>query len=454
MKAVIVGAGEVGFHIASRLAIENRDVLVVDIDSKALRRVSDHIDVKTVHGSGSSPVALEEAGLTEADIILALTNSDEINLVACLVADILSPSIKKLARLRNTDFDDYLDSFSKISPRINTIINPEIEMVKTIDQLISIPSALEVNEFADGQVKFVGVKLDKNARGVGVHLSALSTRIGRQVPLIAAILRNEELIIPRGDDRLLAGDEIYFITEEHRLLESLAVFDKQFEPVRRVIIVGGGITGLRLAALLEKKSVYTKIIEKNLEQCNKLAKQLNKTIVIHGDGSDQKLLEEENIHDMDIVVMLTNDEETNILASLLAKRMGASKAITKVNRFSYLPLMAIVGIEKVVSPRLSAINSILRHIRRGKVLSVVSIKGEQAEIIEAVPTDNSAIILKPLKNIALPKGVLVTGIIRGERVMIPSGESVINPNDRIIIFAKKQAIPKLDKILPVKTDYF
>ena len=454
MKVVIVGAGEVGFHIASRLAIENRDVVVVDKDSKALRRVSDHIDVKTVHGSGSSPVALEEAGLKETDIILALTNSDEINLVACLVADILSPSIKKLARLRNTDFDDYLDSFSKISPRIDTIINPEIEMVKTIDQLISIPSAVEVNEFADGQVKFVGVKLDKNARGVGVHLSALSTRIGRQVPLIAAILRNEELIIPRGDDRLLAGDEIYFITEEHRLLESLAVFDKQFEPVRRVIIVGGGITGLRLAALLEKKSVYTKIIEKNLEQCKKIAKQLNKTIVIHGDGSDQKLLEEENIHDMDIVVMLTNDEETNILASLLAKRMGASKAITKVNRFSYLPLMAIVGIEKVVSPRLSAINSILRHIRRGKVLSVVSIKGEQAEIIEAVPTDNSAIILKPLKNIALPKGVLVTGIIRGERVMIPSGESVINPNDRIIIFAKKQAIPKLDKILPVKTDYF
>ncbi len=449
-----MGAGEVGFHIASRLAIENRDVVVVDKDSKALRRVSDHIDVKTVHGSGSSPVALEEAGLRETDIILALTNSDEINLVACLVADILSPSIKKLARLRNTDFDDYLGSFSKISPRINTIINPEIEMVKTIDQLISIPSAVEVNEFADGQVKFVGVKLDKNARGVGVHLSALSTRIGRQVPLIAAILRDEELIIPRGDDRLLAGDEIYFITEEHRLLESLAVFDKQFEPVRRVIIVGGGITGLRLAALLEKKSVYTKIIEKNLEQCKKLAKQLNKTIVIHGDGSDQKLLEEENIHDMDIVVMLTNDEETNILASLLAKRMGASKAITKVNRFSYLPLMAIVGIEKVVSPRLSAINSILRHIRRGKVLSVVSIKGEQAEIIEAVPTDNSAIILKPLKNIVLPKGVLVTGIIRGERVMIPSGESVINPNDRIIIFAKKQAIPKLDKILPVKTDYF
>ena len=239
-----------------------------------------------------------------------------------------------------------------------------------------------------------------------------------------------------------------------RLLDALAVFDKQFQPVRRVMIVGGGLTGLRLAALLEGISVSTKIIEKNPAMCKKLTQQLNKTIVIHGDGSDQNLLEEENIQDMDIVVMLTNNDETNILASLLAKRLGARKAITKVNRFSYLPLMTVVGIEKVVCPRLSAINSILRHIRRGKVLSVISIKGEQAEIIEAVPMENSAIIMKPLKNIVLPKGVLVTAIIRGERVMIPSGESVIKPSDRIIIFAKKQSIPKLDKILPVKTDYF
>jgi len=454
VKVVIVGAGEVGFHIARRLAVENREVVVVDKDSEALRRVSDHIDVKAIHGSGSSPVTLEEAGIKEAETILAVTNSDEINLVACLVADILSPSIKKIARLRNADFDNYHDIFSKVSPHINTIVNPEIEMVKAIDQLISIPPAMEVNQFADGQVKFVGVKLDKNARVVGERLSALSARVGNQVPLIVAILRNEELIIPRGDDRLLAGDDVYFITEELRLLDSLAVFDKQFEPVRRVMIVGGGLTGLRLAALLDGKSIHTKIIEKNPEQCKKLAEQLSKTIVIQGDGSDQNLLNEENIQDMDIVVTLTNDEESNILISLLAKRMGARKAITKVNRFSYIPLMAIVGIEKVVSPRLSAINSILRHIRRGNVLSLISFKGEQAEIIETVPMDNSAILFKPLKDIALPKGVLVAGIIRGDRVMIPSGESVINPRERLIIFAKKQAIPKLDKILAIKTDYF
>jgi trk system potassium uptake protein TrkA len=454
LKVVIVGAGEVGFHIAKRLAIENRDVVLVDKDSEVLHRISDHIDAQVIHGSGSSPVTLEEAGLKEAETILAVTNSDEINLVACLLSDILSPSIKKIARLRNIDFENYHDIFSKVSPRINTIVNPEIEMVKAIYQLISIPTAMVVYQFADGQVKFVGVKVDKNARVVGVHLHALSAHVGKQVPLIAAILRNGELIIPRGDDRLLAGDDVYFITEEQRVLDSLAVFDKQFEPVRRVIIVGGGLTGLRLAALLDGKSVHTKIIEKNPEQCKKLAERLNRTIVIHGDGSDQNLLKEENIQDMDIAVMLTDDEETNILASLLAKRMGAKKAITKVNRFSYLPLMDIMGIEKVVSPRLSAIDSILRHIRRGKVLSLISFKGEQAEIIETVPMDNSAIVFKPLKNIVLPKGVLVTCIVRGERVMIPSGESIINPRDRIIIFAKKQAIPELDKILALKMDDF
>jgi len=219
------------------------------------------------------------------------------------------------------------------------------------------------------------------------------------------------------------------------------------------MIVGGGLTGLRLAVLLEGKSVYTKIIEINSERCKALAGHLNKTVVIHGDGSDQDLLKEENIQDMDMVVMLTNDEETNILASLLAKRMGARKAITKINRFSYFPLMTNIGIEKVVSPRLSAINSILRHIRRGNVLSAISIKGEQAEVIEAVAINKSDIAGKPLKNISLPKGVLVTGIIRKKRVMIPSGRSVIDPGDRIIIFAKKQAIPKFEKILTVKPDY-
>jgi len=427
---------------------------VVDADPKALRRVSDHLDVQTVLGSGSSPVILEDAGIKEAEIILAVTNSDEVNLVACLVAHIISPSTKKLARLRNADFDDYHDNFRKFAPHIDTVINPEIEVVKTIDQLMSVPGAVDVGEFADGRVKFVGVKLEAATRLTGARLSELPARIGGAAPLIAAVVRDEKLIIPSGNDRLLAGDEVYFISEESRLLDTLTLFEKQYEPVRRVMIVGGGSIGLRLAELLEDRSIYTKIVESRPMRCEQLAERLNKAVVLHGDGSDQELLREENVQDMDMVVTLTDDEETNILASLLAKRMGAKKTITKISKFSYFPLMTAVGIEKVVSPRLSAINGILQHIRRGKVLSAISIKGEQAEVIEAVAMDTSEIVGKPLKAIAFPKGVLVTCIIRETAVIIPSGDSVIDPGDRIIIFSRRQAIAKLEKILAVKLEYF
>lgn len=252
----------------------------------------------------------------------------------------------------------------------------------------------------------------------------------------------------------MAGDEVYFISDKDKLMDTLAMFDKKFEPVRRVMIVGGGSLGLRLAASLEEKSIYTKIVEINAQRCQVLADRLNKAVVLHGDGSDQDLLKEENIQDMDMVVTLTDNEETNILASLLAKQMGARKTITKISRFSYFPIMATIGIEKVVSPRLSAINGILQHIRRGKVLSAISIKGEQAEIIEAVAMETSEIVGKPLKDISFPKGVLVTSIIREDRVIIPSGESVVDPGDRVIIFARRQAIAKLEKILSVKLEYF
>jgi trk system potassium uptake protein TrkA len=272
--------------------------------------------------------------------------------------------------------------------------------------------------------------------------------------LIAAVVREEELIIPRGNDRLLPGDLVYFISEDDKLLDTLAVFNKHDQPVNRVLIVGGGRIGLRLVRLLEEKSIYGKIIEINPDRCTFLAENLNKAIVLCGDGSDQSLLAEENIQDMDVVVTLTNDEETNILVSLLATRMGARKSITKISKFSYFPLMAAIGIEQVVSPRLSAINTILQHIRKGKVLSAISIKGEQAEVIEAVALETSDIVDKPLKNIAFPKGAMVAGIIRKEDIIIPTGDSVIKPEDRIIIFARREAIPGVEKILSVKLEYF
>lgn len=454
MKIIIVGAGEVGYHIASRLVIENKDVVVIDKNSDAIRRVSDNIDVQTINGSGSSPVVLEEAGLKEAEILLAVTDSDETNLVACLVANIISPSTKKLARLRDADYDTYYDTFREYAPYIDTVINPEIEVVKTIDRLMSVPGAVDVGEFADGRVKFVGIYLDKDARLAGARLSELSDRIGENRPLIAAIIRDEELIIPRGNDRLLPGDLVYFISEEHKLIDTLSIFDKHAHPLNRVLIVGGGRIGYRLAGLLEEKSIYTKIIEKKPDRCALLADKMNKSIILCGDGSDQGLLNEENIQDMDVVVTLTADEETNILTSLLVKKMGARKTVTKIDKFSYFPLMSVIGLEQVVSPRLSAINSILQHVRRGKVLSAISIKGEQAEVMEAIALETSDIVGKPLRKISFPKGALVTGIIRKEEVIIPSGDSVIEPEDRIIIFSTKTAVPKIEKILAVKLEYF
>lgn len=454
MKVVIVGAGEVGFHIASRLSHENKDVVVIDKDSDAIRRISDNIDVQVIVGSGSSPVSLEDAGIKEAEILLAVTNSDETNLVACLVANIISPYTKKLARVRDADFDKYHATFRDHAPHIDTLINPEIEVVKTIDRLMNMPGAVDVGKFADGRVKFIGIILDKEARLAGSRLHEIPAMLGKPGPLIAAVIRDEKLIIPSGDDRLLPGDLVYFISEDDKLMDTLAIFDKHAEPVSRVLIVGGGRIGLRLATLLDDKPVYTKIIEKNPDRCAKLAEKLNKVVVLHGDGSDQRLLNEENIQETDFVITLTDDEEINILASLLAKKLGARKTITKISKFSYFPLMSMIGIEQVVSPRLSAINTILQHIRRGKILSSLSIKGEQAEFMEAVALETSEIVGRPLKNISFPKGSLVASIIRNDNIIIPSGDSVIEPDDRIIIFATRQAIPKIEKILTVKLEYF
>ncbi|MBW1865084.1 MAG: Trk system potassium transporter TrkA [Deltaproteobacteria bacterium] len=454
MKVIIVGAGEVGFHIAGRLSLENKDVVLIDKDMDSIRRVTDHIDVQTIHGSGSSPAVLDEAGIRGAEILLAVTNSDETNLVACLAAHIISPNTKKLARLRDAAYDPYHQIFKDNPPHIDTIINPEIEVVDTIDRLLSVPGAADVSDFEGGRIKFVGVTLDATSRMAGAALSDLPDIFGDSRPLIAAIVRNEELIVPSGNDRLIPDDLVYFICKQNILSETLEMFDKHDEPLKRVLIVGGGRIGYRLAALLEKKSIHTKIIEQSNDRCNALAKTLNKTVVLCGDGSDQDLLREENIRDMDALVAVTDNEETNILVSLLGKRMGARNSITKISRFSYFPLLSTIGVDQVVSTRRSSISSILQHIRRGKILSATTLKGEQAEVLEAVALETSDIIGKPIKKVAFPKGALLVSVVRKEDIIIPTGDTVVQPGDKIIIFAKRQAVPKIEKILTVKLEFF
>ncbi len=454
MKIIIVGAGEVGFHIASRLALENKDVVVIDTNSEALRRVSESLDVHVVNGSGSSPVILEEAGVKTAEILLAVTNSDEANLVACLVADIVSPTTKKLARIRNAGYDGYHDHFKEFAPHIDMVINPEIEVVKTIERLIKVPGSVDVEVFAGGRLQFISMRIDEGSKLDGVKLLDMPALAGGVAPLVAAVVRNDRMIVPSGRDQLMAGDLVYFISAVDDLTGVLALFGKEATSTKRAFIVGGGRIGERLARALEDKSIHTKIIEKDQERCRELADKMNKAVVLHGDGSDQSLLQEENIQDVDVLITLTNDEETNILVSLLGKRMGAKNTITKITKFSYFPLMATIGLEQVVSPRLSAIDTILQHVRKGRVLSAISVHGEQAEVIEAVALETSDIVGKPVRKIAFPKGALLIGIVRGDEVVVPSGGSVIQPDDKVVIFAMRQVVPKIEKMLTVKLEFF
>ncbi len=454
MKVIIVGAGEVGFHIASRLSLEDKDVIVIEKNADALRRISENLDVQTVEGSGSSPAMLEQAGIKEADILLAVTNSDETNLVASLFANILSPATIKLARIRGEEYLMYQDALSHDPYGIDVMINPEVEAVKTVERLLQVPGAVDVGEFADGRIKLIGVRLDADCPVTGTRLIDLKKKTGNKKILVAAIIRDEKVIIPSGEDQLLERDLIYFVSEENELKEALKIFGKRAEAFKYVLIVGGGKLGLRLAKALERLSIHTKLIEKDPYRCNRLAEHLDKVLILQGDGSDQVLLQEENVQDMDVVATLTGDEETNILTSLLAKRMGAHKTVTRISKFSYFPLVSAIGLEHIVSPRLAAINSILQHVRRGKVLSAMALKGEEAEALEAVALETSDIVGKPLRQIPFPKGALVVAIIRGDEVIIPTGDSIIVPQDRIIILSTRQAIPQVEKALMVKLEYF
>ncbi|MCP3898100.1 MAG: Trk system potassium transporter TrkA, partial [Desulfobacteraceae bacterium] len=427
---------------------------VIDKDPVATKRLADDLDVQVITASGSSPKVLTEAGIKDAEILLAVTNSDEANLISCLIANMISPTTKKLARIRSADFDGYHDNFKNEAPYIDTVINPEVVVVNTMRRLMSVPGAIDMGSFAEGKVRFIGLRIDEESPMANVRLIDFPNMFGSDRPLISAIIRDERIIVPRGDDKVIPKDIVYFIAETDKLHHTIELFGKNMTPLKSALIVGGGRIGLRLARLLEKESISTKIVDSDLERCEELARKTEKTMILHGDASEKNLFLEENVSEVDVVVSTTNNDETNILVSLLAKELGAHSTITKISKSNYFPLMKTIGLDKVVSPRLSAARSILRDIRKGKVLSAVSVIGEGAEFIEAVALKTSGITKKPLRKIAFPKGAILVCIIREDIIIIPSGESVVEPDDRIIIFSKKEDIQKLEKLLTVKLEFF
>ena len=448
MRIVIVGAGEVGFHIAERLAFENKEVVVVDKSPEALRRVSEHLDVQTVEGSGSSPGVLERAGLKESDILLAVTDSDEANLIVCFFARSIAPKALKVARIRNEEYSAYLGRDGLLD--ISLVINPDVEVVNSILRIVNAPGAVEVNEFADGRISMVGKRLPAESILCGISLAQLPEVTDGVRVIVAAVLREERLIIPRGTDSLNCGDLVYFVCETKDLNRVLPIFGSQAGLIRDVMIVGGGKIGLRLAQELERRNVGVKLVEKSLTRSQDLAATLNRAIVLHGDGTDHEILTQENVGAMDMVIALTGDEETNVLASLLARRLGSKRAMVRVNKLAYIRLVQAMGIENIVSPRLSAIHSILRHIRSGRIISTASIKGEDAEVLEAMALEGSDIVGRPLKNVKFPREALLLTIVRAGEVVIPHGETVIRPQDRVIVLSSRQALPKVERVLAGK----
>lgn len=450
MKVVIVGAGEVGFYFAEWLSSEQKEVVVIDKDENALRHMTDHLDIQTLHGSGSNPRVLEDAGVAKSDIILAVTDSDEVNLVACIFANLLAPSIQKVALIRNDDYGAYQEKLARDIVNISLVINPESEVVNSILRIMSVPEVDQIHDFVDGHIRMMGKKLPPESPLSGIKLTQLPEKVGKNRIIIAAVVRDDRLIIPRGKDTLQAGDFVYFVCRKNEVPKVLELFGKVGNPVKDVMIVGGGKIGYRLAKSLDNKNFNVKLIEMDTERCRTVAGKLHRTMVLHGYATDQAFMEQEHAGSMDLVAAVTWDEEVNILASLLAKRLGAKKTVARVNKFAYIPLVHAIGIDHIVSPRRCAIDSIMPSMRRGKVMSTVFIKGKEAEVLEAMALPGSDMVEAPLKDIKLPKEALVLCLARGDQVLIPGGDTQIQPHDRVIILSTRKHISRMEHLLMSK----
>lgn len=451
MRVIVIGAGQVGLNIASRLAQEKKEVVIIDQDSKALEMVSEHMDVQVMEGSGSSPAVLENAGIKDCKILLAVTDSDETNLVACTFANMLSPKTTKLARIRNDEYLNYQDVWAR-DLGISMVINPEVEVVKTIYRIIQAPGAVEINDFAQGKIKLPAILVGDKSPLVNIQLTKVRDVLGLEEVVVAAIVRAEKLIIPSGTDQIAEKDLVYLVCKDKDLDKVSRSLGVKTGTTKNIMIIGGGNIGYRLAGFLEKKGYTVKLLDKDLKICSSLSEKLEKTIVINGDGTDINILEEENVGNMDLVITLTKDDETNILTSLLAQKSGVDMTITRINKPQYTPLARSIGLRHIISPRLSAVNTILNQVRKGSVISAVAIR-EDVDVIEAVINSGQNVADKQIKDIKLPQGILILAILRGDKAILPSGDTVLKSGDRVTVLCSRQSIEELEKIMTTRPEF-
>jgi trk system potassium uptake protein len=458
MKVIVCGAGQVGFNIARQLSNEHNDVTVIDRSEELINKVKNSLDVHALVGYASYPDLLEKAGAEDADMIIAVTLFDEVNMVACQVAHSLFNVPTKIARIRAQNYlnPQWRELFSRDHMPIDVIISPEIEVAKAAINRLEVPGATDMIPFANDTVRVIGVKLDENCPVVDTPLRQLTELFPDLNIVVCGILRNGKLIVPTGSDHLLTGDNIYFTAEKSHVTRALTVFGHEEEKARKIVIVGGGNVGLFIAQqLVETNGKFqVKIIEKDKKQAINVAELVSKAVVLNGDALDIEILREANIQGTHTVISVTNDDKVNILSALLAKQLGCKSAITLINDHSFGALTSSVGIDAFVDPRQTTVSSILQHMRRGRISSLQSIAGGEAEVIEAVAVDTSPLVGKPLRDVNLPPGIIIGSVIHEGKVIVPRGGTIIKSGDTVVVFTCADMVRKVEELFSVQLDYF
>ena len=437
MKIIILGAGQVGRTAAYHLSREEaNDVTVVDVNEEVLRDLQDRLDIRTVSGNAASPRILEAAGIASTDILVALTNSDEVNMLACHIAWTLYRTPKKIARVRSADFTERDRLFGEQGVAVDVWISPEQLVTEHVARLIRYPGALQELDFADGRVRLVGIRALQGGPLVGQALRTLREHIPTADARVAAIYRAGKSIKPEGSTVIADGDEVFFLAARKDIRIVMREMRREEAPVRRVVIAGGGNIGFRLASELEDKN-QVKLIERDSRRARRVSEQLKSTTVLHGDAADEDLLLEENIDNADVFAALTNSEEANILSAMLAKRLGAHKVMALINKPSYSELIESGSIDVAISPQTVTIGSLLAHVRHGDVVRVHALRRGAAEALEVVvhgDADSSKVIGRRVEDIPLPEGTTLGAVVRGEDVIIAHHDTTVQPDDHLILF--------------------
>ena len=457
MRVIICGAGRVGYGLASRLAAENNTVTVVDLSPDLIRQITTDLDVRGVVGHGSHPDVLKRAGVESADMIIAVTYSDEVNMIACQVAHSLFDVPTKVARVRAQSYlgNEYNDLYSRENMPIDIIISPEIEIGRAILRRLNTPGAFNVVSFAEGRIQMLGVKIGEDCPIIDTPIKQIPDLFPGLHAAIVGIKREGEIFAPLPDDPLNVDDEAYFLTQsEHsgRLLEIVGARDRK---ARNIVIIGGGNIGAFVAKELESvPGVRVRVIERDKEQAEIAAESLKRTVILHGDAMDASLQEEAGVANSEMVICLTNDDKTNILSAVLAKKLGAKHTISLINEVSMQNMQSELGIDMVIDPRASTISSILRHVRRGRILDVYSLEQGRAEIMEGEVLETSPLAGKSLRDAGLIDGIVIGAILHQGRVIFPTDDTVIKTGDHVVLLAEKSAMKDIEQMFRVSSDYF